>query len=525
MMFGGVADDHVDLDEMMLSGILFNELPGRGNPDEMSFTLLNEMQVPGRETWMINGGMPNGGISHSMHNPSSINAHSSMSAPQQQAVLPTAALSSMPAMRVHGTAESHPGSGCRSTSGRDASSWPQTAMCELPSGPTSMSWPHFSNMATSLASNMVAQNHSAGQPHMISHVKPEPGTKLTRGTGATAGTATTPCEFSPGMNAPLDHMHQDNRAAVARGAHIMHPQQKLQNAPCKINGKRMIDEVSKSNGGDDLSQWMGRSPVGLGRPLPGISVGPATDPVPSSTRGGGRSKKTPEQQRADRRERNRRHARCSRARKKLLIDALQNCIESLQRENANLSTHIRRRFGEEATKKLIAERSLVPQEEESSSCVSEDPSKATTILEQNDFALLRALQSGQQNFVITDARLPDNPIVFASHGFIKITGYSLEQVLGRNCRFLQGPETNMNEVSRIQKALAAGEEVSACVLNYRIDGTQFWNQLYISPLRNNEGEVVNFVGVQCEVSPQLSLVLSAPTNSSNEDSYNDQPLT
>ena len=126
------------------------------------------------------------------------------------------------------------------------------------------------------------------------------------------------------------------------------------------------------------------------------------------------------------------------------------------------------------------------------------------MLEEPDYKLLKALKSGMQNFVITDPRLPDNPIVYASQGFLDITGYTLEQVLGRNCRFIQGPDTDVNEVAKVRKAIKEGVEVSVCLLNYKIDGSSFWNQVHIAPLRNHHGEIVNFVGVQCEVPPDLA---------------------
>ena len=73
----------------------------------------------------------------------------------------------------------------------------------------------------------------------------------------------------------------------------------------------------------------------------------------------------------------------------------------------------------------------------STSLIAQNPRDATRILDDPDYSLVKALQTAQQNFVITDPSLPDNPIVFASAGFLVLTGYSLDQVLGRNCRFLQ----------------------------------------------------------------------------------------
>lgn len=115
-------------------------------------------------------------------------------------------------------------------------------------------------------------------------------------------------------------------------------------------------------------------------------------------------------------------------------------------------------------------------------------------------AVVKSLQIAQQNFTITDPSLADNPIVYASHGFLSLTGYSLDQVLGRNCRFLQGPHTDSNAIDILRKGIAAGEDVTTVILNYRADGTPFWNQIFISALRDGVGNVVNYLGVQCKVS-------------------------
>ena len=69
---------------------------------------------------------------------------------------------------------------------------------------------------------------------------------------------------------------------------------------------------------------------------------------------------------------------------------------------------------------------------------------------------MQALQTAQQNFVITDPTLPDNPIIYASGGFLSLTGYKMDQILGRNCRFLQGPDTDPAAVDKIRRAIEEG---------------------------------------------------------------------
>ncbi|CAM9503741.1 unnamed protein product [Scytosiphon promiscuus] len=156
-----------------------------------------------------------------------------------------------------------------------------------------------------------------------------------------------------------------------------------------------------------------------------------------------------EQQRLDRRERNREHAKRSRVRKKFLLESLQKSVTSLQEENEKLRGAIRANLGAEEAKELLAQT-------ESSSLIASKPGDATKVLDDPDYSLVKALQTAQQNFVITDPTLPDNPIVFASQGFLELTGYTLDQVLGRNCRFLQGPDTDPKAVEKIRKAIEKG---------------------------------------------------------------------
>ena len=108
---------------------------------------------------------------------------------------------------------------------------------------------------------------------------------------------------------------------------------------------------------------------------------------------------------------------------------------------------------------------------------------------------------------ILDPSLPDNPIVYCSENFCKITGYKRAQVIGRNCRFLQGPGTDMRAVDVIRQGLTNGQDVSVCLLNYKADGTPFWNQFFVAALKDANGEVLNFVGVQQEVdNPPVQMI-------------------
>ncbi|ORY83506.1 PAS domain-containing protein, partial [Leucosporidium creatinivorum] len=91
-------------------------------------------------------------------------------------------------------------------------------------------------------------------------------------------------------------------------------------------------------------------------------------------------------------------------------------------------------------------------------------------------------------------RLRDNPIVLASEGFAALTGYDIDLIVGRNCRFLQGPGTAPTSVKRLHDALARGVGITSLLLNYRRDGTPFFNLLCMLPLKDSSGAVKYFLG-------------------------------
>ncbi|CAN6471081.1 unnamed protein product [Victoria cruziana] len=111
-----------------------------------------------------------------------------------------------------------------------------------------------------------------------------------------------------------------------------------------------------------------------------------------------------------------------------------------------------------------------------------------------------ALSAFQQTFVVSDATKPDYPILYASAGFFKMTGYTSNEVIGRNCRFLQGEGTDPEDVSKIRTALQTGTSYCGRLLNYKKDGTPFWNLLTISPIKDETGKILKFIGMQVEVS-------------------------
>ncbi|MEM6337046.1 MAG: PAS domain-containing protein, partial [Bacteroidota bacterium] len=116
-------------------------------------------------------------------------------------------------------------------------------------------------------------------------------------------------------------------------------------------------------------------------------------------------------------------------------------------------------------------------------------------------ALGLALDVVAEGITVADMRREGQPLVFANQAFYAITGYQPEETLGRNCRFLQGPETDPNAVQIIHRALDAGEAVSIELLNYRKNGEPFWNRLSLVPVGGTEGRPDHYVGVQRDVTP------------------------
>ena len=101
--------------------------------------------------------------------------------------------------------------------------------------------------------------------------------------------------------------------------------------------------------------------------------------------------------------------------------------------------------------------------------------------------------------VITDPNQPDNPIIYVNAGWERLTGYAANEVIGSNCRFLQVNQRDQPALDDIRRAIAEAEECRVILKNYRRDGTIFWNELFISPVRNEPGELTNFIGIQTDV--------------------------
>jgi PAS domain S-box-containing protein len=219
------------------------------------------------------------------------------------------------------------------------------------------------------------------------------------------------------------------------------------------------------------------------------------------------SKAVSEKQKVWRREKNREHAKQSRIRKKLYQESLQKKMALLKDQNDKLRQAIQAHLGDTGV--------LLAQLGKSEAITDHDASMEGAFdtkpaLEKKS---LKAAQSVQHHFVITDPTLPNNPVVYATQGFLSLTGYTLDQIRGRNCGFFQGPETDSKAVEKISDAFAQGNEMSAVVLQYRSDKTTFWTNVAVSPLRDEEGNISNFLvdfmllkDSDCKASSSLEVV-------------------
>lgn len=112
----------------------------------------------------------------------------------------------------------------------------------------------------------------------------------------------------------------------------------------------------------------------------------------------------------------------------------------------------------------------------------------------------QAMHEAPVGISVADARLGDLPLVYVNDGFVKLTGYQRDEVLGQNCRFLQGEATKEDPVTRMREAIENEESVAVELRNYRKDGTMFWNRVTLSPIKNQAGDVTHYLGFQEDVS-------------------------
>ena len=118
--------------------------------------------------------------------------------------------------------------------------------------------------------------------------------------------------------------------------------------------------------------------------------------------------------------------------------------------------------------------------------------------------LTQILDSCVNGVTLTDPDLDDAPIVYANKAFEDMCGYPKEEIVGRNCRFLQGKDRDQPEIDRLIQAIKKGEAVEVTLRNYRKDGELFYNRLDIKPLLDDRGNLVYYLGVQYDITDQVN---------------------
>lgn len=139
----------------------------------------------------------------------------------------------------------------------------------------------------------------------------------------------------------------------------------------------------------------------------------------------------------------------------------------------------------------------------------------------SDLLKTKAIESTSCGVVISDALAQDNPLIYVNAGFEVVTGYSREEVLGKNCRFLQGADTDQPQLELLRHAVREGKECKVILRNYRKDETLFYNELIISPVKDSNGKVTNFIGIQTDVTERELNKLESQKTKTNKIAVKD----
>ena len=123
------------------------------------------------------------------------------------------------------------------------------------------------------------------------------------------------------------------------------------------------------------------------------------------------------------------------------------------------------------------------------------------VKDENVLGLL--LDTTVNGITLSDPNKEDNPIIYANAAFEKISGYSCEESIGKNCRFLQGNERNQANVKKIKEAVAERRPIRTDIINYTKDGKRFYNEISISPIYNEIGDLIYFLGIQHDVTEKV----------------------
>ena len=150
----------------------------------------------------------------------------------------------------------------------------------------------------------------------------------------------------------------------------------------------------------------------------------------------------------------------------------------------------------------------------------------TVPAELSNAVILKAIDCSNDGIVITAGNRSNRLIVYVNEAFCRLTGYAREEILGLDCRFLQGTHTNQEALQELRDSLTRGEYARVRLLNYRKDGSTFWNELSVSPVIDEQGDITHHIGVQKDISQQVAYEAELNTllEQLNQESRTD-PLT
>jgi PAS domain S-box-containing protein len=124
-------------------------------------------------------------------------------------------------------------------------------------------------------------------------------------------------------------------------------------------------------------------------------------------------------------------------------------------------------------------------------------------LEKSDNWLTTIFGYMNAGMVITDHKAKDQPIIYANPKFYEMTGYEKKDIIGKNCRFLQGPDTDKTMVKKIRQTIDKGKKGKFILKNYKKDGTEFFNELHLAPIFSKEGKLTHYIGIQHDVTDEI----------------------
>ena len=116
---------------------------------------------------------------------------------------------------------------------------------------------------------------------------------------------------------------------------------------------------------------------------------------------------------------------------------------------------------------------------------------------------MQAVIQSNDGITISDVNQPDNPLIFVNKAFEQMTGYSSEEIINRNCRYLQGHQKNQRNIEVIRKAIKEAKSCVVTLRNYRKDGSLFWNELSVSPVFDSQGNLTHFIGIQKDITDRV----------------------